>query len=229
MSTNSQGNSEESAASCPENFHPFPKSLHQWGCSSRSFGKGDVIFAQGARADAVFYIQEGEVKLSAVSAQGKEGVIALLQPRSFFGELCLSPGMSRLFTATAFAKTRVIRCEREWLVDLLTGNRELCVLFVSHLIDRLFKTQYEVMDHISKPAQERLPMLLFNLAGFVNDEETIYIGKIDQQTLANMLGTTRSRVNYFLQQLKKEGHIRYADGLWVNTSLRTLIANESAA
>ena len=229
MSAKMQDASRQRAAYPPEDIHPFPKHLHQWGCSSRSYGKGDVIFAQGDRADAVFYIAHGEVKLSAVSAQGKEGVIALLERRSFFGERCLSAGMNRLFTASAFAETRLIRCEREWLVDLLAGNRELCTLFVAHLIDRLFKSQFEVMDHISKSAQERLPMLLFNLAGFANGEETICIGKIDQQTLANMVGTTRSRVNFFLQKLRKEGHIRYADGLWVNTSLRSLIADESIA
>lgn len=229
MSADARDTVKSPASPLPDDTHPFPKILHQWGCTRRSYSKGDIIFTQGEAADSVYYVLEGAVKLSAVSPQGKEGVIALLERQSFFGERCLSQGMSRLFTATAFTDTRLIRCERDSFFELFSGNSDFCIRFVTHLIDRLFKTQYEIMDHISKPAQDRLPTLLLSLAGFSNGEETICVGKIDQQTLANMVGTTRSRVNYFMQQLRKQGHIRYADGLWVNTSLRTLIADEGSA
>ena len=159
------------------------------------------IFSQGEAADAVFYLQEGQVKLSVVSEQGKEAVIALLAAQAFFGEGCLAGQPLRMATATAITDCALLRIEQPAMLGVLHAEPAFSALFMAYLLSRNGRIEADLIDHLFNSSEKRLARVLLLLAHFGKDGKTEpVIPKISQETLADMIGTTRSRVNFFLNK-----------------------------
>ena len=187
-----------------------------------------AIFSQGERADAVFYIQEGRVKLCVLSKQGKEATIALLGPGDFVGEGCLASDQPlRLATATAITGCLILKIMRKEMLRALHEEHALSDLFVAHMVDRHNRTQADLVDQLFNSSEKRLARALLILSRFGKDgrSETV-VPKISQQTLAEMIGTTRSRVNFFMNKFRKLGFVQYNGGLHVNSALLDVVLHE---
>jgi CRP/FNR family cyclic AMP-dependent transcriptional regulator len=186
-----------------------------------------LIFTQGEPADAVFYIQDGRVKLTVVSAQGKEAVIALLDPESFFGEGCLAGQPLRMATATAFTDCMLMRVEKEAMLRTLRAEPAFSALFMAYLLSRNSRIEADLIDQLFNSSEKRLARVLLLLAHF-GKEGTIepVIPRISQETLAEMIGTTRSRVSFFLNKFRKLGFIDYNGDLRVHSSLLNVLLND---
>jgi CRP/FNR family cyclic AMP-dependent transcriptional regulator len=182
------------------------------------------IFAQGEAADAVFYLQEGQVKLTVVSEQGKEAVIALLEAQAFFGEGCLAGQPVRMATATAITNCALLRIEKPAMIGVLHAEPAFSELFMAYLLSRNGRIEADLIDHLFNSSEKRLARVLLLLAHFGKDGKTEpVIPKISQETLADMIGTTRSRVNFFLNKFRKLGFIDYNGGLHVHSSLLNVV------
>jgi CRP-like cAMP-binding protein len=187
-----------------------------------------AIFSQGERADAVFYIQQGRIKLSVLSKQGKEATIALLGPGDFVGEGCLASDQPiRLATATAITDCSILKITRKEMLRVLHHEHALSDLFVAHMVDRHNRTQADLIDQLFNSSEKRLARALLILSRFGKDgtSETV-VPKISQQTLAEMVGTTRSRVNFFMNKFRKLGFIQYNGGMHVNSALLDVVLHE---
>jgi CRP/FNR family transcriptional regulator, cyclic AMP receptor protein len=182
------------------------------------YAKNKVIFAQGEPCDAVFYIQEGRVKVTVLSARGKEATVALLGVEDFIGESCLTSQPVRMASATAITDCSILRIEKEALLKVLHRERAFSDLFVAYLVSRNNQIQEDLVDQLFN-------MLLAHF-GKEGRTETV-VPKITQETLAEMIGTTRSRVNFFMNRFKKLGLIDYKDdGLEVHSSLLDIVLHE---
>jgi CRP/FNR family transcriptional regulator, cyclic AMP receptor protein len=182
------------------------------------------IFAQGEAADAVFYLQEGQVKLTVVSEQGKEAVIALLEAQAFFGEGCLAGQPLRMATATAITNCALLRIEKPAMIGVLHAEPAFSELFMAYLLSRNGRIEADLIDHLFNSSEKRLARVLLLLAHFGKDGKTEpVIPKISQETLADMIGTTRSRVNFFLNKFRKLGFIDYNGGLHVHSALLNVV------
>jgi CRP-like cAMP-binding protein len=182
--------------------------------------KKQILFSQGEAARAVFYIQAGQVKLTVVSPQGKEAVIAMLERGAFLGESCLAGQTVRTATATAMEDSRLVRIDKEVMIRLLHEEPTVSELFLTHILSRNMRIQEDVVDHLFNSSEKRLARVLLLLAHFGEDgKPEAVIPKINQETLAEMIGTTRSRVSFFLNRFRKMGLIHYAGGLHVHSSL----------
>lgn len=189
--------------------------------------KRHVMFSQGDSADAVFYIQRGRVKLAVVSKQGKEAVIGLLGPTDFFGEGCLAGQPIRTATASAITECSIVRVERAAMIRLLHDQPVFSEIFVSYLLSRNLRIEEDLTDQLFNSSELRLARMLLLLARFGKEgEPDPVIPKISQQTLAEMIGTTRSRVSFFMNKFKKLGFIRYNHGLEVHSSLLNVVLHE---
>lgn len=187
-----------------------------------------AIFSQGDRADSVFYIQQGRVKLCVLSKQGKEATIALLGPGDFVGEGCLASDQPvRLSTATAITDCSILKITRKEMQRVLHQEHALSDLFVAHMVDRHNRTQADLVDQLFNSSEKRLARALLILSRFGKDgrSETV-VPKISQQTLAEMVGTTRSRVNFFMNKFRKLGFIQYNGGMHVNSALLDVVLHE---
>ena len=187
-----------------------------------------AIFSQGDRADAVFYIQEGRVRLSVLSNQGKEATIGLLGSGDFLGEGCLaSDHPIRLASATAISDCLILTITKEEMFRVLHKEHELSDLFVAYVIKRHNRTEEDLVDQLFNSSEKRLARALLILARFgkENEPEEV-IPRISQETLAEMVGTTRSRVNFFMNKFRRLGFIRYNGGLQVNSSLLGVVLHE---
>lgn len=187
-----------------------------------------AIFSQGERADAVFYIQEGRVRLSVLSKHGKEATIGLLGPGDFLGEGCLASTQPiRLATATAITDCSILKITKKEMMRTLHEQHQLSDLFVAYLIERHNHTQADLVDQLFNSSEKRLARALLILSRFGKDDkpETV-IPQISQETLAEMVGTTRSRVNFFMNKFRKLGFIKYNGGLQVNSSLLGVVLHE---
>jgi len=185
------------------------------------------IFAQGDAADAVFYIQDGQVKLSVVSARGKEAVIAMLKPQAFFGEGCLAGQPLRMATATALTDCSLMRIEKQEMIRVLHADSAFAELFMAYLLSRTLRIEEDLIDQLFNSSEKRLARVLLLLARFGEDGQVeAVIPRISQETLAEMIGTTRSRVNFFLNKFRKLGFIDYNGGLHVHSSLLTIVLND---
>jgi CRP-like cAMP-binding protein len=185
------------------------------------------IFAQGDDADAVFYIQSGQVKLTVVSPQGKEAVIAILEAQAFFGEGCLTGQPQRIATATALTDCALMRIEKSALMQVLHAEPAFSALFTAYLLSRNRRIEEDLIDQLFNSSEKRLARVLLLLARFGKEGQTeLVIPKISQETLAEMIGTTRSRVSFFLNKFRKLGFIDYNGGLHVHSSLLTVILND---
>jgi len=188
----------------------------------------ESVFSQGERADAVFYIQKGRVKLSVLSKQGKEATIGLLGPGDFVGEGCLASDQPiRLATATAATDCSILKISKYEMLRALHDEHVLSDLFVAYLVERHNHTQADLVDQLFNSSEKRLARALLILSRFGKDDkpETV-IPQISQETLAEMIGTTRSRVNFFMNKFRKLGFIKYNGGLQVNSSLLSVVLHE---
>jgi CRP/FNR family transcriptional regulator, cyclic AMP receptor protein len=187
-----------------------------------------AIFSQGDRADAVFYIQEGKVRLSVLSKQGKEATIALLGKDDFLGEGCIASDQPlRLATATTITECLILRVEKSRMLRTLHEEHEFSDMFVGYLVERHSRTQADLVDQLFNSSEKRLArtLLVLSRVGKENHTETV-IPRVSQETLAEMVGTTRSRVNFFMNKFRKLGLIDYNGGLEVNSSLLSVVLHE---
>lgn len=198
------------------------------GKSVHRYNLKDAIFSQGERADAVFYIRDGRVKLCVLSKQGKEATIALLGPGDFVGEGCLASDQPlRLATATAITDCSILKITRKEMLRALHEEHALSDLFVAHMIDRHNRAQADLVDQLFNSSEKRLARALLILSRFGKEDkpETV-VPQISQETLAEMIGTTRSRVNFFMNRFRKLGFIKYNGGLQVNSSLLNVVLHD---
>jgi CRP-like cAMP-binding protein len=198
------------------------------GKSSREYLVGETIFSQGDRADAAFYVQSGKVKLTVVSKRGKEAVVAILAQDSFFGEGCLAGQALRMATATADQRSTIIRLEKPVMIDLLHQDPEFAERFLAYLLTRNIRMEADLVDHLFNSSEKRLARLLLLMANFGQDSKPIpLIAKVSQETLAEMIGTTRSRVSFFLNRFRDLGFIDYSGGgMQVNSSLLNVVLHD---
>jgi CRP-like cAMP-binding protein len=189
--------------------------------------KKDIIFSQGDAGDAVFYVQDGKVKLTVVSQHGKEAILALLDPASFFGEACLAGETLRMATATAIEDATILRIERQAMIDVLHKEQAFSELFMGYLLSRNIRIQEDLVDQLFNSSEKRLARILLLLAHFGKDKQPeTAIAKVSQEALAEMVGTTRSRVSFFLNKFRRLGFIEYNGGLRVHGSLLNVVLHD---
>ena len=189
--------------------------------------KGVVLFRQGDTADAVFYVKKGKIKVTVVSAHGKGAVVAILGADEFLGEGCLIGQPKRLSTATAMTECVTMRVEKAEIVRVLHDEPAFSQMFVSHILARSARIEEDLVDQLFNSTEKRLARLLLLLANFGKEgrPEPI-IAKISQETLAEMIGTTRSRVSHFMNKFRQLGFINYNGHLEVHSSLLSVVLNE---
>lgn len=190
--------------------------------------KNQVLFSQGDPADAVFYIQKGNVKLTVVSERGKEATVALLDAGNFVGEPCVAAAQRvRMATATALTRSTLLRIEKKEMIRVLHEEHAFADLFVAFLLARNVRIQADLVDQLFNSSEKRLARVLLLLAHFGKESEPQnVIPKISQEVLAEMIGTTRSRVNFFMNRFRKLGFIEYNGGLEVHSSLLNVILHD---
>ena len=191
--------------------------------------KKEVIFAQGDDADAVFYIKKGKVKVAVISKQGKEAVVALLGPNEFVGEGCLIGQPKRLATASAMTECETMRVAKTEIQRVIHEEPAFSEMFVSHILERNARVEEDLVDQLFNSTEKRLARLLLLLANFGKEGRTEpVIAKISQETLAEMIGTTRSRVSHFMNKFRKLGFIDYNGHLEVHSSLLSVVLSEQS-
>jgi CRP/FNR family cyclic AMP-dependent transcriptional regulator len=189
--------------------------------------KGAVVFAQGAQANSVFYIQEGGVKLTVLSSGGKEAVVAILGPGDFFGEGCLAGQPLRMGTAKTVMRTALLRIPKRDMIRLLHERPEFSDRFIGHMLTRNIRIEEDLVDQLFNSSEKRLARTLLLLARYgKEDENSRVLPKLSQETLAEMVGTTRSRVNFFMNKFRKLGFIEYNGELKVHNSLLSIVLHD---
>jgi CRP/FNR family transcriptional regulator, cyclic AMP receptor protein len=192
----------------------------------RKYDRGELVFSQGAAADAVFCILCGEIKLTAVSPQGKEAVIAILPKGSFFGIDCVAGRRLRTATATAVQPCKVLRLPKAQMLSLVHNQPEFAEIFIDYLLLRYLRLEEDLLDQLFNSSEKRLARLLLLLAHFGEESEPLPAVKISHETLAEMIGTTRSRVTFFLNRFRRQGFIQYDNGLRVYPSLLKVVLRD---
>jgi CRP/FNR family cyclic AMP-dependent transcriptional regulator len=198
------------------------------GRSITKYQKSQTIFKQGDPADAVFYVQKGKVRISVVSDRGKEAIISILGPNEFFGEGCISGQALRIATVDAVAETVVVRIGKAEMVQLLQKEPLFSEMFMTHVLSRTMRVEADLIDQLFNSSERRLARLLLILANYGNEgKPEPVLAKISQETLAEMVGTTRSRVSFFMNRFRKLGFVNY-DGqqIEVHKSLLNLVLHE---
>jgi CRP-like cAMP-binding protein len=190
------------------------------------FATGAAIFAQGAQANSVFYVQEGGVKLSVLSSAGKEAVVAMLGPGDFLGEGCLAGQPLRMGTANAVMRTALLRITKRDMIGMLHEHPEFSGRFLAHMLTRNIRIEEDLIDQLFNSSEKRLARTLLLLARYGKEETPRVLPKLSQETLAEMVGTTRSRVNFFMNKFRKLGLIEYNGGLKVNSSLLSVVLHD---
>jgi CRP-like cAMP-binding protein len=186
-----------------------------------------ILISQGDTADAVFYIQSGRVKLSVVSQQGKEAVIALLEKGSFFGEGCLAGQLVSMVTATTLEDATLVRIEKNAMIRVLHDDPAFSELFLSYLLSRNIRIQEDLVDQLFNSSEKRLARVLLLMAHFGKEgKPEPVLPKISQDMLAEMIGTTRSRVSFFMNKFRKLGFVYYNGGLHVHSSLLNIVLHD---
>jgi CRP/FNR family transcriptional regulator, cyclic AMP receptor protein len=185
------------------------------------------VFRQGDPADAVFYILKGKVKVTVISEQGKEAVVAVLGPDEFCGEGCLAGQPRRIATATAMTDCEIMRIDKRTIVRILHDEPAFSEMFVSHLLARTIRVEEDLVDQLFNSSEKRLARALLLLANFGKEgrPEPI-IAKVSQETLAEMIGTTRSRVSHFMNKFRKLGFIDYNGTMEVHSSLLSVVLHD---
>jgi CRP/FNR family transcriptional regulator, cyclic AMP receptor protein len=198
------------------------------GKTSREYRADESVFSQGESANAVFYIETGKVKLTVVSQAGKEAVVAVLPQGSFFGEGCLAGQLIRISTAKAISASTIICVEKPVMLRLLHAQPDFAERFLAYLLSRNIRMEADLVDHLFNSSEKRLARLLLLMANFGQESKPIpVIAKMSQETLAEMIGTTRSRVSFFLNRFRDLGFINYNnDGMHVNSSLISVVLHD---
>ncbi len=194
-----------------------------------AFPKKQTIFVQGDSSDAVFYIKEGKVKLTVVSKSGKEATIGILNKGDFFGEGCLTGQALRMCSATAMTDCSVMQIDKEYMMEVLHREHALSDMFVAYLLTRNIRYEEDLVDQLFNSSEKRLARMLLLLAHFGKEgKHEILIPKMSQETLAEMIGTTRSRVSFFMNRFRKLGFIDYhaGDELQVHSSLLNVVLHD---
>jgi CRP/FNR family cyclic AMP-dependent transcriptional regulator len=211
-----------------------PKSFLAKVGEGRSIGeyrKGQIVFSQGDAADAVFYIQKGKAKVTVLSEHGKEAVVAILGANEFFGEACLAGQAQRIATVTTMAESVIVRLERTAIFRVIHLEPAFSEMFIAHLLERAIRVEADLVDQLFNSSEKRLARLLLLLANFGKESKPeLIIAKISQETLADMIGTTRSRVSFFMNKFRKLGLIAYngdsEGGIEVHSSLLNVVLHE---
>jgi len=191
------------------------------------YRKGQAVFVQGDPADAVFYIQKGKLKVTVLSKNGREAVVAILGAGEFVGEGCLAGQRRRMATVSAMIESEAVRLDRAAVIRMLHGKPEFAAVFMSHLLARNIRVEEDLVDQLFNSSEKRLARLLLLLANFGKDgKPEAVVAKISQETLAEMIGTTRSRVSFFMNKFRKLGFIEYNGKLEVHSSLLSVILHD---
>ena len=197
------------------------------GRSIARYAKDRVVFSQGEPADAVFYVQKGKVKVTVISEQGKEAVVAILATNEFFGEGCLAGQAQRISTVSAMTDSTIVRLDKTAIVRVIHEQPAFSEMFISHLLSRAIRVEADLVDQLFNSSEKRLARLLLLLANFGKEgKPEPVIAKISQETLAEMIGTTRSRVSFFMNKFRKLGFIDYNGGIHVHSSLLNVVLHE---
>lgn len=197
------------------------------GRTIQTYKKDQAVFAQGDPADSVFYVLSGKVKISILSERGKEGVIAIVSSGSFFGEGCLAGQPLRMASAVAIELASIVQVTKTVMLQVLRTEPEFSEVFMEHLLTRNIRIEADLVDQLFNSSEKRLARILLLLANFGKEghpEEVI--PNISQETLAEMIGTTRSRVSFFLNKFRKLGFIEYNGGMHVHTSLLNVVLHD---
>jgi CRP/FNR family transcriptional regulator, cyclic AMP receptor protein len=192
-----------------------------------SIDKKQRIFMQGDRSDAVYYVQRGKVRLTVLSKGGKEATIAIVSEKNFFGEGTLAGQSQRMGSATAMTDCEILRVEKKAMIDALHREHTFSDMFVAYLLARNIRYEEDLVDQLFNSTEKRLARILLLLARFGKEgvHETP-VPKISQETLAEMIGTTRSRVSFFMNRFKKLGFVHYNGGLQVHSSLLNVVLHD---
>ena len=195
------------------------------------YHRNEVVFTQGDSSDSVMYIQKGGIKLSVLSKAGREAVVAMLGPSDFFGEGCLAGQTIRIGTATAITPTTVLEITKNQMVKVLHEQHALSDRFIAHMLSRNVRIEQDLIDQLFNSSEKRLARALLLLARYGKQEKPRQmVAKISQETLSEMVGTTRSRVNFFMNKFKKLGFIEYNGdldaGIQINSSLLSVVLHD---
>jgi len=191
------------------------------------YKKNQRVFSQGDSADAIFYIQTGKVKLTVVSKQGKEAVVAILGAGDFFGEGCLAGQSLRMSSAAAISDCSIMRLEKPAVICVIQSEPAFSELFLRYLLSRNIRIEEDLVDQLFNSSEKRLARVLLMLANFGKDGKAEpIIPKISQETLAEIVGTTRSRVSFFMNRFRKLGFIEYNGSLEVHSSLLNVVLHD---
>jgi CRP/FNR family cyclic AMP-dependent transcriptional regulator len=197
------------------------------GRSVKHHAKSDVIFSQTEPADALFYIQKGKVKLTVVSKRGKQAVIATLGTGDFFGEGCLAGQSVRMSSAAAICDCLLVRLEKAAAITVMHDKPAFSELFLHYLLSRNIKIEEDLVDHLFNSSEKKLARVLLLSANFGKDDKPdAVIPKMSQDTLAKIIGTTRSRVSFFMNRFRKMGFIGYKNGLEIHSTLLTILLRD---
>jgi CRP/FNR family transcriptional regulator, cyclic AMP receptor protein len=189
------------------------------GMTVRNYQDREVIFSQGDSADAVFYLQSGTVKLTAVSSRRKKAILALLQRGSFFGEGCLAGQSLRISTATSIGQSNIIRLRKDSTARTLTRDPQFAKLFVGYPLSRIVRIEEDLVDQFFNFSERRLARVLLLFAQIGKESKSDSPLKVSQSTLAEMVGTTRARVSKFMNDFRKKGFVTYNGALQINSTL----------
>jgi CRP/FNR family cyclic AMP-dependent transcriptional regulator len=199
------------------------------GRSTVKYRRNQVIFSQGDSADAVFYILKGKLKVTVVSDRGKEAVAAILGPDEFFGEACMTGQILRLVTVSAMTDAVVDRIEKPTMIRMVQEQPAFSQMFMTHILNRTIRVEADLIDQLFNSSERRLARVLLLLANYGNDGKLEPIlAEISQETLAEMIGTTRSRVSFFMNRFRKLGFISYNGHIEVHKSLLNLVLHVDA-
>jgi CRP/FNR family cyclic AMP-dependent transcriptional regulator len=197
------------------------------GKTVRKFSPKKAIFRQGDAADAIFYIEKGKVKRGVLSDRGKEAVVAILGPGDFLGEGCLAGQALRMSSATPLSDCKVVRIDKEATIRALKADPSFSEAFLAYLLIRNIRIQEDLVDQLFNSSEKRLARVLLLLANYGKDSKPdLVIAKISQETLAEMIGTTRSRVSFFMNKFRKLGFIEYNGGVHVHSSLLNIVLHD---
>jgi CRP/FNR family cyclic AMP-dependent transcriptional regulator len=195
--------------------------------AARTYRRGQPIFAQGESADAVFFVKQGKVKMAVLSPQGKQAVIALLGPGDFFGEGCLAGQPVRMATATALMECSIVRLAKPTMIQALQRDSVFAGLFTTYLLSRNIRMEEDLVDQLFNSSEKRLARILLLLANFGKEgRPEPVVPKINQETLAEMVGTTRSRISHFMNKFRRLGFVEYNGRLQVHSSLLHVVLHD---
>lgn len=186
-----------------------------------------AVFVQGGPCDAIFFIETGKIKISVISAQGKEAIVAIMDDGDFIGESCLAGGTQRVSTATAMTDATIVRIPKSVVLDAIRNEPKFAERFMAHLLARNVRVEADLVDQLFNSSEKRLARTLLLLANYGQQEEPeTIVTKISQETLADMIGTTRSRVSFFMNKFRKLGFISYNGDIRVHRSLLNAVLHE---